>query len=261
MIPSKPRFLLRSDGYGVGYHASINGIPVANDWVRSHHDGSVHVNQWLIPGENRWDFVLSIAPMDEFPSQNLSVVFELFLYQGVEGLADQETSVARLEWSGTREADFPVRLSGTFNPGWPAQPWLFQSAPAWNDDTLDRASLEIFVRDLREALLSRDFDRLSPFLALKRRELGLAYGFPESEMIEDDRELFPSLWADPAFDLEPLPPRQDWVIDFWADGRLVQLQRPDGRELLRTVHLPVEDLYYSLPIVLAWLDGEWRLLR
>jgi hypothetical protein len=128
------------------------------------------------------------------------------------------------------------------------------------DENLDRNSFMTFVNQLRKALLSKDVVQLSPFLAVKRSELGRAYDFPVLELVDDDRELFQSLWADPAFDLEPLW-QDNWVIDFWAGGRLIQIQKPDGSELLRTVYLPVEDIYYSLPLILTWVEGNWVLVR
>lgn len=99
-----------------------------------------------------------------------------------------------------------------------------------------------------------------------RFDAGQTYGQPiwetadkVSELSKDDRDLFEKMFADPDWGVLDFD-AGNLVVEFWAENRIVSLQRQNGHELLRTPKLGTLDIIYSLPMQLSRLDSRWRLI-
>jgi hypothetical protein len=136
----------------------------------------------------------------------------------------------------------------------------WESARKWTDQDLDREGILHLADKLFNAFQNKNFGAISPLLKWKRLELGRCYGFPQDELENDDKELFDGLFGNSNWGLEQFD-RSNLVFDIWAEGRIVQLIRPNGKEVIRTVRLKESDVIYSLPLILAFIENEWRLIR
>jgi len=239
----------------------VNDIPVFTDNLRNEMDKTVHINQYIIEGKNSFRAVLHVpSELDAIPDDSNEFYFKIeqILAESEESM----TSSVVVEYllKPNAEDSFPFIFDTSFEVSDAYGKYDWQTANQWSDESLDRSSILGYADTILKALKSKSFSELSPHLHWKRTELGRCYGFATDELENDDKELFESLFQNSNWGLEDFDP-SDLVYDLWANGRIVQVIRPNGKELIRTVRLKESDIFYSLPLILAYIENEWRLVR
>ncbi len=259
MTIQKREFLLKVRSINIAGTVFLNDIPVFSDQWRSETDKQTRVNHFIFDGENHLKVVLHVPPdVESLPTE---VTYSLSIEE-LEGTRESHTITerTRLDWALLSADEFPVILEGTFNIPQAYGPWAWQASEPIEMDSLDKKPLFDFIDEVRVALLSRDFARLSPFLAVKRRELARAFGFPEDELEKDDRELFETMFNCPNWSIQEWD-AENLIFETMADGRMLRVLRSNGKDLLRTARLDDLDIIYSLPLDLIRTFGRWVIIR
>lgn len=122
----------------------------------------------------------------------------------------------------------------------------------------DEAALRDYAIRLRDIVRARDVDALVTEMEPKVQAYAAAYDDDDGRIRESLREtlrdrIFP---AGPVADFE----RDEVVIEPLAEGRMWELEKPDGRPLISTD--PDEDGgTYQLPVIVGVRDGALRIVR
>lgn len=255
----KREFLLKVRSINIASTVFLNDVPVFSDQWRSETDKQSRVNHFILDGENQLKVVLHVPPdVESLPTE---VTYSLSIEE-VEGTRESHTLTerTRLDWALLSADEFPLTLEGAFNIPQAYGPWAWQSSEPIDMDSLNKGSLFDFIGEVKDALLSRDFARLSPFLAAKKSELSRAFGFPEDELEKDDRDLFETMFGCPNWSIEEWD-AENLIFETMAGGQMLRVLRSNGKDLLRTARLDDLDVIYSLPLDLIKRSGQWIIIR
>ena len=201
----------------------------------------------------------SVPPAREnLPDAPISIHGKIECVQGNESEHSTELLI-EMDWILDPTQEFSVTLKYRFDAGRAYGHRIWETATRVSENPPDYQDVFDYISGLRRAMKSRDFNQLLPYLELKHEELSLAFAFPVSELRADDQELFGKMFADPDWRIMDYD-SDNLVIEFWADNRIVSIQRQNGHELLRTPKLGSLDIIFSLPLQLSKLDGKWHLI-
>ncbi len=236
--------------------AYLNGIPFFTDNVRNQMDPVLRLNRFITPGKNKLELVLTVPPSEMIlPEENVSFTGKV---ECMEGDSQSHTIIelVKIDWTYENIMDFPIHLSFTFDAGLAYGPRVWEQAEPITESNLDRQQLIQYIQRVREALESKTFSVLEPFLNIKHVELSNAFGFPIDEIKNDDKRVFEEMFADPDWGI-PEFDTNNLVFDFWAENRILSVLRPNGKEVLRTAKLSSLDIFYSLPLHISRIDNSW----
>ena len=210
--------------------ARINDIPVARGRVDEQRTSSIPGRQYLVPGRNT--LTLSAAPEEEafrdIDALHLRVAeFEADAWltmDGGRGLADVQPNLGP-------DTPVPLRREASFDTD-QGQPWAWAQAPVL-DPAVHREPLIQYAAHLAALFAARDIEGLLPHVLQRLAEDAQAYpSVPLAPRIADFRSIFdgidPNAWSPVAFDPARLSLRGA------ANGRLVELQDPEGQPFLRS---------------------------
>lgn len=234
---------------------TLNGFPVLDSSAATQSSGGAPVNLHLIPTDNRLEI--------EFTPASDTGAFRLALRGSAGGEmigTDEAGDVASVALSG---ADGPQAVTETFDlPG----PWqarftaghLYDEAPA----ITDRTALKDYALNLLDLLAQGDYEVLAaesfPMLQAQRTVT------PSAGLPTDDADLialyagalrrsFAGMAIDSEVSAAELSPRP------WADGRLWELGRINGRPLVAATDGQGGAFSWS-PFV-AHVDGALKIVR
>ena len=259
MSASKKHFILKVRSQNVANTVFMNDIPVFSDQWRSETDKQVHVNQFILEGGNPLRVVLHVPPDMEAIPKDITYTLSIEAVEGTEA-SHTVLEMIRIDWTLLSVEEFPVVIEGGFTVSSAYGPWEWQDGETVEVDTLDKEGLFGFVKEVRDALMSKSFDHLNPYLANKRKELGRAYGFPEADLEKEDRELFETMFKSAGWNIADFDPG-NLILEPMAQGKMLRLLRPNGKDILRTDFLEDLELIYSLPLDLIRKSGRWMIVR
>jgi hypothetical protein len=239
--------------------AFLNGIPFFTDNVRNQMDPVLRLNQYIVPGHNKLELVLTVPPTEMIlPDEPITFTGKVECWEG-DAQNHTQTELINIDWTYDNTQDFPIRLGYSFDVGLGYGSRVWQAGEQVTESNLNLSELLNYIGQLKAALESKVFSVLEPFLAFRHLELSKAFGFSVDEMRSDDKRFFEELYADPDWRMSDFD-SGNLIIDYWAGNRILSLQRHDGLELLRTPKLCTIDIFYSLPLKVSRIDNNWHIV-
>jgi hypothetical protein len=256
---SEKHVQLEISNHKIAVTVFVNRVNVFTNCYHQQEYKELSVNQWVTNGDNEFSTNISINPRlhEELKDQSFDLIVSL--HEGSNGNFSKST-LTELHWKYEPDTHFPVNISTQCSIQLPYGNWSWFDATPLSNDTLDQRSLRQYIELLHTALDQKDYDKLAPFLTIKSTELASAYSITITERLQDQMDFFKNdLFTSPGWKMKPLQ-LDDLVVQYHADGKLVEILTKDGKSPLQSVALE-DNVNFSLPLFLCYQNDLWILCR
>jgi hypothetical protein len=265
VIPARPQFVLRIDTAGCAVDARVNDCPVFQERAGYPGVGELPVSHWMLNGRNSVSFELKpVVGADGFDSDT-ECTLSLIATDAVTPSSREELTSVSFHWSTDAPPDqrgtagrlqtLTRRTSATVLTPFPD--WTWTQAASQKGDDLPSDLLGLY-EDFYLALSRESVDEVSALLAQRDREYAASRLRDVQEQVNETRQEFERLFADPRWTLAPLNLNHCSAVAY-GDGRLMRLETPQGKSPIMFEH---GDLAYYLSVICTFNRQEgWHISR
>ncbi|HEY0705221.1 MAG TPA: hypothetical protein VGG33_00390, partial [Polyangia bacterium] len=244
-------YTLTLEGRDLGGEVFLNDILVDTLDAAERATATTSINAWVTPGANQ----LRIRSLAGRGGAHPPVIRAQVGKRGADDLGTPEV-LTTLQIAPT-QPDAAVDESTTFkvDPAPPSELWSRAQPLRLDGDA--RAATGNLVRELERAFARRDAASVTELLGWKTADIARA-SFRDQELARTTlRELLDTLFTDPAYTIDYLTP-EALVFELCANQRLLRVARPTGPAV--QIRLS-QGGRYRLPLLLARIDGAWKIAR
>lgn len=249
-------FMLSVETHQCRAYVRLNGLPLFEaDLDRARDFGEI-VTMWVMPGTNRLDVALAVAPNNE--RTNTSVSIEVLRIR--DGVGQKEAPRAlEFAWPPQDVREL-VPFYHIFEFDGPEQSpcrlWT-EAAPLVLDAATTKEVTSI-AQELHQAFSARDHRRLSDRMAYRGRDIALCLGMTEDAGERSQKSFFKTIMSDADFRAAP------WDNDAFqatliAGNRVVWLHRKCAK--LNETLLLENNLGQGMDAFVAKIAGAWQVVR
>ncbi len=243
----------------VAYSIKLNGVTILSNREQSLPRYEQFVNQWVIDGNNSIEINLSVPPQFKHALEDLYFTCKIYEVE-MTGEKPPQQMIKEIKWEYAEGIEFPIVLSDVFSLVLPYSTQLWDNGVALTNETIDMKSLQSFIQDVHYALDSKNYLGIEPLVIAKAKELAHAFYIPVEQRIADQKEFFTmELFPVSGWQMEPIN-FENMVIDFHADGKLIEVLNRDGYDFLCSKELE-DGANFCLPLFLSFQDDDWVICR
>ena len=239
------------ESHDLGAEVALNGLPVESVDPADHATLSSGINLWIVPGENRLD----IRSTQARGRAGVQHVLRVRISRRDADAARDDVLADFNLVTPDAAATFAETRTFRAEPAPPATLWA-HARPLKLDDAT-RAAGAALVRDLERAFERKDVTAAAALLDWKTVD-GARAAFRDPELARATlRESLQGLFEDAGYVVDRLNP-ETLQFELLAGDRLLGIARPWGAPVQARLS---QGGRYSLPVMVANIDGTFRVVR
>lgn len=277
MRPRRTFYVLEAHAQGCVAELSLNDQPIIRrgDGAGLGRQFGGPCNQWLVPGEN----VLSVL-IEPGPSPDQAEGGGPRARRALEGPGEVSARLVRypegevvgspagevlidLSWESPELASalpWPQVIAGQADLGPLFGRWKWQDVAPLTLDGPTVAAVRALLGDFHAALAARDLDTVVNLSRVRIDELSRAYQLPAGQKEAEIRQNTRFYMDEPSWGVQPLDSGA-FALRLVAGRRMVDCVRADWDPIVREAPRPPGDLANAWPLLVAPVDGKWRVVR
>jgi|GEM_PF-1861569 len=244
----------------VNIHATVtlNGAPLV-----VHKDGTgltvdKPVTTWLMPGKNKLE--VNLNPLPNEPSIRGSIKVSIFLHDPSSDSPTPSKVYADVLYPtgdvDENSAAFSKKVEFNFTDEVITNLWRDAKTLTGISDG-DKKIIFDIVENLRNSLLSKDTSEATNLQIYKIQEDALAENKDFKKIISVTNSTYQWLSQQKGLTSNTVS-LEDIRLKLLADNKVVYVSKANGDNVLQ---LESDDLFFEIPIYMAKINGEWKLVR
>jgi hypothetical protein len=254
-----PWYTLEIVSHFAAWSVSVNGIGQSTDRNLPSADERFPINAWIATGTNAIEAVVWVPPAKSQRPDKMDFTVRVCRYE-----PGSKTPAVLAERSWVLPADgaaqeFPIHLSAEFPVTTVLPAWNWADADILPADFKPDAGLLAFLDGAQQALARRDLDAMIKLGRIKAVEMAASFGVPEQKRLDDQKQFFQELFADPKFAVKPLD-EKGLRLHRHAGGKLWEVTNGLGDPAIATVALEA-GASFGLNMYVCRKHGQWLMCR